>query len=127
VPYAYTPREKHKGEWITLEDLTRPSTLDQFAPAVLPIWLRRSDYNVEEHKPEKIHRDCRPPLIISVSVREGGVTKKVPYYLRSIILHHGDSPTSGHYLTVVPTTDKMQNVDDPQGYPTKWKNATIAT
>jgi hypothetical protein len=110
------PRKKDGDDWISLEDCVDRMTLAQQAPVLLPIWLRRVGCNGETQW--KISRACRPPLIMEVRVCGDDGVKKIPYYLRSVILHHGDSPDSGHYTSVVPLIDGL---DHDSQYPFMWQ------
>ncbi len=111
------PKKQDGDDWISLEDcIDRNVTLVHAAPSLLPIWLRRTMYSDE--KQWKIDRACRPPLIMQVRIQRDSAIQKVPYYLRAVILHRGGGSASGHYITVVPTTDGM--IDDGR-FPAIWE------
>jgi hypothetical protein len=119
--YPTVPREAPRGGPLRRENFLKDGEIDLTVigqpPVLLPICFRRYQY---EPVTIKLAWPVLPPLVMNVPVSETEETRKarpVPYYLRSIIVHHGNLPKTGHYLTYVPKPSAIL----PNGYPSVWE------
>ena len=79
-------------------------------PQILPIFIKRFEYDDELQRTVKVHTRILPSPIIDFPLTNHP-TKKAHFVLCSIVVHSGKSAKSGHYYTYVP-----QQLDDSEAY-----------
>mmetsp|Transcript_22346 Transcript_22346/g.31287 ORF Transcript_22346/g.31287 Transcript_22346/m.31287 type:complete len:511 (+) Transcript_22346:53-1585(+) len=86
-------------------------------PLALVLHLKRFNYEQKQGSGEKIEKHVQFPLKLKLPKRFlCGIRSVGEFELKSIIVHHGNRTSGGHYTTYVKRKDKCYHFDDLKVY-----------
>ena len=101
---ALTPEEKVALRKAENKQITTTQRLcfstGQKPPALLPLQVKRYEFNLQTGEPEKLYKKIIPSHALDIAV--DGQKETVPYALSAVSVHSGSTPRGGHYYTYIP-------------------------